>query len=303
MKHRKIIALLLAVLVMAGALAACDSDTAMDFETGNAAPQESPMADGIYGEVAGSTTTSTAGQFQDQKLIKTVTMEAETEDLDTLLDQLDTRIGELGGYVEYRNVYNGSAYASYRNRSADLTIRIPATDLGAFVGHVEGISNIISVNESQDDVTLQYVDTQSRIEALEVEQERLLELLAKAETMSDLLEIEQRLTEVRYDLESTTSQLRVLENLVSYATVELEIREVEVLTEVEEQTVWQRMGAGFMENLRNMGQGLTDLCVWAVTYSPQLLIFAGVICLIVWLCRRSIRKLRAKRTPPPANET
>lgn len=302
MKYRNTIALLLALLVIAGSLTACGSDMAMDFETGNAAPQEAPMADGIYGEVAGSTTSS-AGQFQDQKLIKTVTMEAETEDLDALLDQLEERIAQLGGYVENRNVYNGSAYAHYRYRSADLTIRIPAADLDAFVSQVEGISNIISVNESQDDVTLRYVDTQSRIEALKVEQERLLELLANAETMSDLLEIEKRLTEVRYDLESTTSQLRVLENLVSYATVELEISEVEVLTEVEEQTVWQRMGTGFTENLRDMGRGLTDLCVWAVTYSPQLLIFAGAVCLIIWLCRRSIRRIRSRNTPPPADET
>lgn len=298
---KKIIALLLAALLLTGTLAACGAKTfetdgvAMDsMENGVEKPNE-----GFYDSVSDSSTGSTDAQLSDQKLIKTVELRAETEDLETLLSQLAEQIRSLGGYTEYQNVYNGSSYSHYRSRSAQLTVRIPADRLDGFLTQVEGVSNVISKTESVDDVTLQYVDVQSRMEALQAEHDRLVELMEKAEDLADLLTIEERLTEVRYQLESVTSQLRVLDNQVSYATIELYIDEVEVYTEVEEPTVWHRISTGFLGNLEELWDSLVDLFVWVVTYSPQLLIFAGAIILIVWLCRRAFRKRRTTVTPPP----
>ena len=156
------------------------------------------------------------------------------------------------------------------------------------------MSNVVSYNESQEDVTLTYVSTESRVKALETEQERLLELLSKAENMSDLLEIEARLTDVRYELENVTSQLRVLANKVDYATVNLYISQVKVYTEVEEQTVWQRIGSGFKKNLKNMGESLEDFFVWLVTYSPQIVITVVVVALLLTLLYRRGKKSRNK---------
>ena len=229
----------------------------------------------------------------EQKLIKTIRMEAETEDLDALLPQINAKINALGGYVENQELYNGSSYSSYRHRNASLTVRIPAEQLESFTEDVNGVSNVVSYNENTENVTLRYVSTESRMKALEVEQERLLELLAKAENMSDLLEIEARLTDVRYELESVTSQLRVLANQVDYATVHLYINQVKVYTETEEQTVWQRIGSGFKENLKDMGENLTDFFVWVVTYSPQLILWAIVIAIAVTVLRKKIAKRKA----------
>ena len=204
-------------------------------------------------------------------------IDAETEDLEALLAELTAQIGALDGYIENQELYNGSTQASYRHRSANLTVRIPADKLDSFVQQVKGVSNVVSYNESQEDVTLTYVSTESRIKALETEQARLLELLAQAQNMSDLLEIEARLTDVRYELESVTSQLLVLANKVDYATVRLYISQVREYTEVEEQTVWQRIATGFKSNLKDMGEGLVDFFVWVVTYSPQLVLAAVLI--------------------------
>lgn len=309
---KKTLSLLLAALLLAGMLAACGSVSRSDTENGMSmdsmeVEMEEQLAapgEAIYGTTSDASISGGSGaRLSHQKLIKTVEIQAETEDLDTVLAQLTEQISSLGGYTEYQNVYNGSAYSYRRYRSAELTIRIPTDKLNSLVAQVEGTSNVISKTERVDDVTLEYVDTQSRMEALQAEHDRLVELMDKAETMADLLEIEERLTEVRYELESVTSQLRVLENLVSYATIELYIEEVEVLTEVEEPGVGQRISTGFMDNLKNLGDRLVDLFVWVVTYSPQLLIFAGVIVVIVWLLRRAARKRAAKYNPPPASET
>ena len=243
---------------------------------------------------------STAGQSvpnTEQKLIKTVRMDVETEDLEALLPQISSRIISLGGYVENQELYNGSSYSSYRHRSANLTVRVPAESLNGFVEDVKGVSNVVTYNESTDNVTLQYVSTESRMKALEVEQERLLELLAKAENMSDLLEIEARLTDVRYELENVTSQLRVLANQVDYATIYLYISQVKVFTEVEEQTVWQRIGSGFKENLQDIGEDLTDFFVWVITYSPQLILWAIIITGAVVVLKRKFAKKKVSRKP------
>ena len=219
------------------------------------------------------------------------------EDLEALLPQISSKIVALGGYVENQDLYNGSSYSSYRSRSANLTIRVPAENLNGFVEDVKGVSNVVSYNESTENVTLQYVSTESRMKALEVEQQRLLELLAKAENMSDLLEIEARLTDVRYELESVTSQLRVLANQVDYATIYLYISQVKVYTETEEQTVWQRIASGFQENLRDMGEDLTDFFVWVITYSPQMILWAVIIAVAATVLKRKFAKKKVSRKP------
>ena len=253
------------------------------------------------GTLNGASDTVTQEASTDQKLIKRVNMDAETEDLEALLPQLMAEISALGGYVESQEIYNGSSVASYRYRNARLTIRVPAENLDGLVQQVKGASNVVSYNESVEDVTLAYVDMETRILVLETERDRLLELMDQAETMSDLLEIEARLTQVRSNLESINSQLKVLANQVSYATIELYINQVKAYTEVEEQTVWQRIGSGFKKNLQNIGEDLVDFFVWAITYSPQLILWAGIIAVVVTVVRRSFRKRKVQKAPREEN--
>ena len=309
MKQKKLLALLLALVMTASVLTACGASASKDVAVQEAAPMEAPLkgmnnatADMMLSTGSGGNTASTP---TGQKLIRKVNIDAETEDLEALLGSLTAQINALEGYIENQELYNGSSYSSYRHRSANLTIRIPADKLDAFVGQVKDTSNVVSYNESQDDVTLTYVSTESRIKALETEQERLLELLAKAENMSDLLEIEARLTDVRYELENVTSQLLVLANKVDYATVYLYISQVKVYTEVEEQTVWQRISSGFKQNLEDIKVGLEDFFVWLVTYSPQLIVLSIVAVVVILLLRRRGKKRReqmAKIFPPQNSE-
>ena len=295
-KALQILALLLALTMLAGCGASSGSNLKADSITMETAPAE-PAATMAAGALSGASDSISQEATTEQKLIKRVNMEAETEDLEALMPQLLNEISELGGYVESQNIYNGSSYSSYRYRNANLTIRIPAENLDGLVEQVKGVSNVVNYSESVDDVTLTYVDMETRILVLETERDRLLELMEQAETMSDLLEIEARLTEVRSNLESLTSQLRVLENQVSYATVELYIDQVKAYTEVEEQTVWQRIGSGFKKNLVNIGEDLVDFFVWAVTYSPQLILWAAIITLAVILLRRRFRKRKTQKAP------
>ena len=193
-------------------------------------------------------------------------------------------------------MYNGSQYSGRRYRHADLTVRIPADRLDQFVQHVSENSNVTNNKETADDITLSYVATQSRITALETEQTRLLELLASAQDMSDLLEIEQRLTEVRTELEKVTSQLRLYDNQVSYGTIYLAVSEVKEYTVVEEpETVWGRIAAGFVESLKNLGKFFTELFVTLVVGLPYLILAGILLTAVILVLKNAKRKRKAKK--------
>ncbi len=249
MKAKKWISLLICLVLVLGLLSGCgakSSRTEMAYDMAVAetwAAQEAPMAANGSASLT-DTGASTTTAPQNRKWIVTVDMDAETEDLDALLESITSQIDALGGYVEDQRVTNGSRYSTTRYRSASLTVRIPAEDVDSFTQTVSGVCNVVRSSKSLEDVTLTYVATESRMNALQTEEARLLELMGQAENMSDLLEIEARLTDVRYELESVTSQLRIYDNLVDYATIYLGIDEVTEYTPVEEETLWQRISGG-----------------------------------------------------------
>lgn len=297
MKHniRKLAGLLTAVMLLLF-MAGCSSAVSDKLY----AAENSADYNGLYdsaGKVEFTAESSTAASVvQSQKLIRTMTLDVETDDMDSLLAVLDAKVQALGGYVESKYLRNGGTYSGKTYRYADLTVRIPAESLDGFVDHIAGASNVLSHQESTQDVTLSYVATESRITALETEQQRLLELMAQAEDMASLLMIDERLTEVRTELEQVTSQLRLYDNLVDYGTVNLSITEVQVYTVVEEDpTVWQRIGEGFMNSLKNLGEIFTELFVFAVSCVPYLIPFIVIVLVVLVILK--LRKKSRKQKP------
>ncbi len=218
---------------------------------------------------------------ENRKLIQTVRMSVEVQKLDEAITNMENRITEHGGYIQTSDIYKGSS----RSRSASMTVRIPADRLSAFLETVSTISNVISSSKSVEDVTLSYVATESRLKALETEQARLLELLARAETMDDLLTIESRLTDVRTELEQVNSTLRVYDNQVDYATVHLSINEVAEYTEVP-QTVGERISSGFVSTVKGLWNGLVELFIFLVVASPYWIILAVVVVVMILVVRK-----------------
>ena len=303
---KKMTAFLVTLCMLAALLAGCGgaskSTQAFDAATpAAAAPAEA--ANGAYydmesaksedGGLTGDTDSTVLPEGR--KWIITVNMYAETEDLDALMEALNGKISTLGGYVEDQDSHNGSMYSSRRYRSASLTIRVPAERVDEFTAEMSGIANVVSTSLSREDITLSYVATESRVKALQTEEARLLELMEQAETMADLLEIESRLTDVRYELENRASQLRLYDNQVDYATIYLSIDEVQEYTPVEEPTVWERISGGFISSVKGVGNGLLDLLVWVLAKSPYLVILGGVTVGVVVLIKKRKTRRAAKK--------
>ena len=219
-----------------------------------------------------------------RKLIKTVNMTVETEDYDGLLNTLDKKIAELGGYTEYFSTQGNSS-----NRYGSMTIRIPKEKLNTFLEMVEGVSNITYRQENVEDVTLDYVDVESRKKMLETEQQRLLELLETAESLDDILTIESRLTEVQYELDSKESQLRTYDNQIDYSTVYLDINEVVRYTPQEQKGTWERISTGFRENLYSVGNGIKNFFIQFIIHIPSIVVFLAMVGILALIVRFIIR--------------
>ena len=253
---------------------------------GAAIEPEAPMAEDMSSEVADTS----------RKLITTMSISAETEKLDEALVQVQNKVKELGGYVESSDIYNGSNYyvGGKPKRNAYLTLRIPAKNLDKFVETVENSTNITNKSTNVEDVTLSYVDIESKKSALTTEEKRLLEILDKAETVEDIIKVEERLSEVRYQIESIESQLRTYDNRINYSTVNLSIDEVTKYTETAEKGPIQRMKEGFVNSIAEVISAVVEGFVWVVIHLPQIiLVLIGVV--IVILIIRAIDKAGKKK--------
>lgn len=233
---------------------------------------------------------STGNEMNDstnKKLIKNVNMSVETYEFTKLVEGIQNRVYELNGYIENYNCYNEN---SEGDRSAYMTIRIPAESLDNLVDQIDSESNVTSRSESIEDVTLTYTDLDSHKRMLQEEQDRLFELLQQAEDIETIIALESRLTDVRYQIDSIESQLRVIDNQVSYSTIELDVYEVERYTPQTEKGTWDRIRVGFTENLYKVGDGIKEFFIWFIVSLPIICIYALVIAIIIIILMFIVKK-------------
>ena len=307
MNKKKILTAVMAAALLLGLLGGCgsknlsmDADTSRSFlyaddgisyEMAMAAPAAMSGA-GSNGKSAAST--ASIPLPENRKWVITMSLTAETENLTDAMGLLAEKIQASGGYVESQSI-SGTAVNSGRSPSAYITVRVPADQLDSFVEDVSGMTNVVSSSRYVEDITLSYTDTEGRVKALKTEEARLLELMEQAQNMSDLLEIEARLTEVRYQLENYTSTLRLYDNQVDYATVELRVTEVEKYTPAEEPGFWAKITQGLSQSIVDLGRAIVDFISWLIIDLPYLAVIALLAWLGVGLTRRSIRRRKAKK--------
>lgn len=234
-----------------------------------------------------------------RKLIKDVSLTIQTKTFDDFMSGLQNEIDQYGGYVQKSNIA-GNSYTSSSNRSATVVAKIPADKLDGFLSLVSSSGNVVSKTENVQDVTSNYIDTESHISALKTEQDSLLKLLGKADNLSDILSIQDRLTSVRTELESYEKQLRTYDNLVAYSTVTMEIREVEQIKPAEKLGMWQEIGSNLTKNLTDIGHGFRSFFIWFVSALPYLLLIAVVVTAVILIIRKCAKKkIRNEKEPLP----
>lgn len=232
---------------------------------------------------------------QGRLLIRTVMITAETTNYNQVAADLESRVRECGGYIEYSSMHGTGNNKDLR--SGSYTVRVPADKLDSLIEAVGTSCTVTSSNESTTDVTLEYVDTKARIESLRVEYDQLLTLLSQAEDLDTIIVLQNRLTDVRYQIESAESRVRVLENQVQYATLTLTLNEVLEEKEVEEPhvvTYGEKVSNQFKQTWENTVEFFQNALLGLIACIPGIvvmIVIAAVVLIIVFTARK---KRRAK---------
>lgn len=315
-KSVSLLALLLALMLPTTACGAASADTATQYasEAAAAMPEADLMTDpaaddaaagAAEGEVAGMSASRSAAPGEavtegtvdlSEKIIYSAQAQIETTDYESSIAAVEALIDRYNAFLEASSINGNNLMGGASVRSASYILRVPRENYAAITGALDTVGNVTYLTSTADNITAQYTDTQSRLSAYEVEEERLLEILSKAETVEDMIDLESRLGNVRYEKEALTSQLQNWDNQVAYSTVDIFIQEVEVLTPEpeEEKTYWQQVSGGFISTLRAMGRGAKALLRLFVAALPVLIVIALVTLITVLLARRG----KSRRQPP-----
>ena len=264
--------------------AACDYDGGYD-DTGAGTIDAGQLENGL-----------TAGEGaeelnQNRKIVYTADVSMETETYEETVEAIRKALSEAGGYIESTS-QSGSSEEG--NRYCDLTCKVPAEKYQDFLSGLSGAGNVYSISQQTDDITAQYIDVDARLDSLQNQKERLEELADGAEDIETLLSIEDKLSDVQYQLESYTAQMRTYENQLSYSTVSIWLSEVR---KVSEGTGFgTKIRAAFSGSWENFVEGAQDFVIFLIYALPGLVILGIAAAVIVPLSIRHHKKVKARLT-------
>lgn len=260
-------------------------------------------SDGEGGKDANSNRVAT--KSSSRKLIKNVNLEIETKEFDKLTPSLEKQIALLGGYVETSEL-TGKSYDDNSIRRGSMIARIPNQKLDEFVSSISTLGNILSKNQNTKDVTKDYVNTESHKKALLIEQDRLLALLEKTTDLESIITLEQRLSDVRFQLESYESQLRTYDDLVEYSTVNIkyqEVKEPEKVIKTDKQSTWSKMSNKFLNSLTNVSNGFKSFLISFIGNIPYLILLAILVIIIFFIAKKISKNEKVKQVVKTKNES
>ena len=237
-----------------------------------------------------------------EKLIYSASATVETTEFDGTIEKLSALVEQYGGFVESSSVNGSNYYTQSRGysstRYASYVIRVPSEKFSALMGSLSTLGNVPYSHTYTENITAQYYDTDARLTAYQTQEARLLEMMDAAETVEDLIAIEEKLTELRYQIESLQSTLKNWDRQVAYSTLDLEVQEVIEYTPESRMSYGQELSLALTNGLKRTGEFFKDLLLAIVGALPALVILAVVLAILipVWKKRRKAR--RAKKNPP-----
>lgn len=237
-----------------------------------------------------------------EKIIYSGYLNIETTAFDKAIESVESMVNEFSGFIESSSVdgstrYNSDGTTSLVNRSAYYVLRVPCGRFREFLKRSGNIGNVLNSNTSAENITSQFTDAEARKASLDVQEERLLAMLEKTEDVESLIELESRLSDVRYEIESIERQLINWQNSVDYSTVTLNLTEVEIYTPVVPvtRTFGEKLGSAFADGWHGFTNFLKGFILWFAEALPTLILLAAVALGVVFLVRKLKRRKTAKR--------
>ena len=215
-----------------------------------------------------------------EKLVYRGSLSIQTREYDKSAAALREKVNAFGGFIENENEYSQGGYYTGKEQKSlwvlYMNVRIPTERFEEFLGGAEDIGNITSRSSSAENISRVYNDVSAQIEALEKQQKRLLEMMDRAETIEDMIAVEDRLSEVQYQLNKLKTNRESMDTDVAYSTVSITLNEVRVYTETSE-NFFDRLGSRFVNGFSGFAEVCEGLILGLVYLLPYILVGALII--------------------------
>lgn len=214
----------------------------------------------------------------EQKIIKEATLRFETDNLENSFSKI-----QKAATTSKARIINDSEGKDFGTLFRNLTIKVPSQNFDRFINDIsKGVSYFEVKNISAEDVTEQYIDLTSRLKTKKKLEERYLEILKKANKVSEILEIEEQISAIREEIESKEGQLKYLESRVSESTVTIEIYK----TIAEKEGIKISYGSKLGNAIKSGFYTLSDLLLSLLSAWPFVILFV----VFAYFIRRRLKR-------------
>ncbi|MBR2188154.1 MAG: DUF4349 domain-containing protein [Eubacterium sp.] len=266
---------------------------------------EAETADAIDSDMPADGDETSEKEYKNlDKIVYSCYVDLQTLEYDKSVSALKAAIKSSGGIIQseterdndYNWYYSEDGSRSANNRALDMTVRIPSDKYDAFVASLEDYGKVLSKTQNADNISKTYNDTSTYISSLETEQKRLLEMMDKAETIEDMMAVEERLTEVQRQLNQHKTTLEAMDMDLAYSTVTLNLQEVQKIANdpVPSDSFGTRVKKAFHNAWTAFAEFWEDFLFAMIYLLPAILVIGFIIWLVLFLTRKK-RRARKER--------
>lgn len=286
MRKRIIGLILIFSIIMVGCTSKTSENLSSASQALEMAQSDSSVITEMYDMDSGATEESSVNGEKllepERKIIKSSQLSLETAKFNDVINSLEDMVKSYGGYIASSSIDAEGIDNNYQClRFASYKINVPSDKLDDFLDESSKLATVRNKSTLAEDITAQYYDNESRLKSLQIQEERYLEILKTATEVKDIIEIENALTDVRYEIENLTTCLNKISNLVDMATVNINIQEVsqETVAQSVPKTLGEKISSSFVNSLKKIKEFSINTVIFIIAAIPYLIIISILLVL------------------------
>lgn len=286
MRKRIIGLILIFSIIMVGCTSKTSENLSSASQALEMAQSDSSVITEMYDMDSGATEESSVNGEKllepERKIIKSSQLSLETAKFNDVINSLEDMVKSYGGYIASSSIDAEGIDNNYQClRFASYKINVPSDKLDDFLDESSKLATVRNKSTSAEDITAQYYDNESRLKSLQIQEERYLEILKTATEVKGIIEIENALTDVRYEIENLTTCLNKISNLVDMATVNINIQEVsqETVAQSVPKTLGEKISSSFVNSLKKIKEFSINTVIFIIAAIPYLIIISILLVL------------------------
>jgi len=268
-----------------GSLGSSDDGSGLNADRVAAPADAAPNAEGVDAD------SQPLPDVADRKIVRSATLELSVENVGAAVQEIENIAVAGSGFVSGSSVFvesqpeEDTGVTPRRTQTGTVTIRVPADAYPSIMTQLRALSKeVLAETSDASEVTEEYTDLQARIRNLEATENQYLELLKKAEQIPDILTVQDRLNQVRGEIEQAKGRLQVLDDLTALATITVRLSLPPASVEAKSNQGW---AAGAVEDSWETSKDAAVIFGTAGIFGAVLMAWLTVPCLLLWIAWRT----------------